>query len=336
MRRSLTIAALGIVLLSGLALGQMPENQRLNPVIELLEQNKPVFGVYAPRPPRGRGGRGRGGAATPAATPAPAPSVNDLAEQAVAYEHTDFLFDGSMEGGLERALPTFSAFAEAWETAGALDASGPALTHPLIVKSPELGPTIGTDIHEQLKTGISGIMFPHVESAEQLEAALAAMRFRSNGGTRPNDDLGDAPSRWGMTAEEYRRKADLWPLNPEGELINWTIIESHEGLANVRDIAAVPGVGVLWPGAGTLRGLFSSRNADGERVFDQEAWEGAIQQVLAACDEFDVPCGFPAGPNDIEMRMEQGFDVFVMGWGDAGFDTIEIGRRLSNRTGMDP
>jgi hypothetical protein len=35
------------------------------------------------------------------------------------------------------------------------------------------------------------------------------------------------------------------------------------------------------------------------------------------------------------MRMEQGFSVFVMSWGDAGFRTIEIGRRLSNRTGME-
>jgi 4-hydroxy-2-oxoheptanedioate aldolase len=130
-----------------------------------------------------------------------------------------------------------------------------------------------------------------------------------------------------MSADEYRRKADLWPINPEGELINWTIIESREGLANVREIAAVPGVGVVWPGAGTLRGVFSTTGADGERVVDQAAWEAAIQQVLAACKEFDVPCGFPAGPDDIEMRMAQGFRVFVMGWGDAGFRAINIGRR---------
>ena len=203
------------------------------------------------------------------------------------------------------------------------------------MKSPELGPDVAADIHEQLKLGVSGLMFPTVESAEQLREALAAMRFRANGGTRSDDDLGAAPARWGMTEEEYRRKADLWPLNPDGELINWTIVESHEGLANVREIAAVPGVGVLWPGAGTLRGLFSSTDADGRRVVDQAAWEAAIQQVLAACKEFDVPCGFPAGPDDIEMRMEQGFSVFVMSWGDAGFRTIEIGRRLGNRTVME-
>ena len=99
----------------------------------------------------------------------------------------------------------------------------------------------------------------------------------------------------------------------------------------MREIAAVDGVGVLWPGAGTLRGLFSSTGADGRRVLDEEAWEAAIRKVLSACKEFDVPCGYPANASDIEMRMEQGFSVFVMGWGDNGFATIDVGRRASGR-----
>ena len=134
-----------------------------------------------------------------------------------------------------------------------------------------------------------------------------------------------------MSDAEYRRKADLWPLNPEGELLNWTIVESHEGLAHVREIAAVEGIGVLWPGAGTLRGLFSSTNAAGERTLDVEAWENSIQTVLAACKEFDIPCGYPANASDIEMRMQQGFSVFVMGWGESGFATVDLGRRVAGR-----
>ena len=66
------------------------------------------------------------------------------------------------------------------------------------------------------------------------------------------------------------------------------------------------GIGVLWPGAGTLRGVFSTTNAAGERVVDTAAWENAIQQVLAACKEFKVPCGFPANADDIETADEAG------------------------------
>jgi 4-hydroxy-2-oxoheptanedioate aldolase len=156
------------------------------------------------------------------------------------------------------------------------------------------------------------------------------MRFKSQGGTRP-DESGDAPAVWGVSAQEYKKKADLWPLNPDGELINWTIVESKEGLAHVREIAAVKGIGVLWPGAGTLRGVFSTTSAAGARVVDTAAWEQAIQQVLAACKAFNVPCGYPATANDIEMRMKQGFSVFVMNWGDAGFSAVDIGRKASGR-----
>ena len=65
---------------------------------------------------------------------------------------------------------------------------------------------------------------------------------------------------------------------------------------------------------------------------DSVGWEGAIQQVLAACKEFKVPCGYPANANDIEMRMQQGFSVFIINWGDMGFKTVDMGRKIAGRT----
>src|SRR5678816_2598831 len=100
---------------------------------------------------------------------------------------------------------------------------------------------------------------------------------------------------------------------------------------SVREIAAVKGISVLFPGAGTLRGVFSTTDAEGRRQTDTVAWENAIQQVLAACKEFNVPCGYPATANDIETRMQQGFSVFVINWGEQGFKAVDIGRRVGNR-----
>jgi len=31
------------------------------------------------------------------------------------------------------------------------------------------------------------------------------------------------------------------------------------------------------------------------------------------------------------MRMQQGFSVFVMGWGESGFATVDLGRRVAGR-----
>ena len=298
------------------------QSTHLNPIISLLEQHKPVFGVYAPS----NGGR-RGQPV------APRPAI-ELAKDGLAYAKADFLFNGSAEGGIDRAMPAITEFIAGLDEAGGA-AKSPwfGVTHPLVLKAPKIDPDrvqAAENIGRELNAGAAGVMFVETESADEVRAGIAAMRFTSNGGTR-RDDVGAGPAHWGVSAQEYRRKADLWPLNPQGELINWTIVESREGLKHVREIAQVKGIGVLWPGAGTLRGVFSATNANGERVFDAQGWENAIQQVLAACKEFHVPCGYPANANDIETRMKQGFSVFVMNWGDAGFNAVDIGRRAGGR-----
>jgi 4-hydroxy-2-oxoheptanedioate aldolase len=319
--RAATITAIACSVLALPTAAQSP-TRHLNPIISLLEQHKPVFGVYAPS----NGGR-RGEVV------APRPAI-DLAKDALAYTRGDFLFNGSAEGGIDRAMPAIADFVKAMdEAAGESKQPYFGLTRPLVLKIPKIDPDrakAAENISLELNAGAAGIMFVETESADEVRAGIAAMRFKSKGGTRP-DEVGAAPAHWGVSAREYRQNADLWPLNPDGELINWTIVESKEGLAHVREIAQVKGIGVLWPGAGTLRGVFSTTNAKGERVLDAEGWEHAIQQVLAACKEFHVPCGYPANANDIETRMKQGFNVFVMNWGDAGFNAVDIGRKAAGR-----
>ncbi|HUE88172.1 MAG TPA: aldolase/citrate lyase family protein [Vicinamibacterales bacterium] len=328
MRNRLVLALFGPALVTGLVIAQTPK-QRLNPVIDLIEQKKPVFGLYFPN--NRRAGMRPGAAGAPVAADAPQKTAAELAAEAAAYKKTDYLFDGSMEGSMQRALPAFAEMMKGLQAAGVVSTSPVRLTHPVFVKSPELDePTVHRDIATQLNLGVSGVMLPKAESAGQVRTAIAAMRFKAKGGTRP-DNVGSAPAFWGVSEAEYKARADVWPLNPDGELLNWTIIESKEGLARVREIAAVKGIGVLWPGAGTLRGVFTTTDAAGERRFDEKGWEAAIQSVLAACKEFNIACGYPANANDIEMRMQQGFSVFVMQWGEAGFKAIDVGRQASNR-----
>ena len=310
-------------------LAVVPESHaqsHLNPVIDLLAAKKPVFGLYAPANRRAR----PGGPALPAdsvKTPA------QLARDAVAFKAADYVFDGSMEGNFDTGYPAFADFAKGMSSGKAYPSSGKRLTHPLFVKTPEIAPdpTKAVErIAKQLDLGASGIVTVSVETPEEAKMGIDAMRFKSKGGLRP-ETVGDAPARWGMSEKQYRVKADVWPLNPRGELVNFTIVETKVGLARIREIAAVPGIGVLFPGAGTLRGVFSTTDASGARKLDETAWEAAIQSVLAACKEFKVACGYPAGEADIEMRMKQGFSVFVIGWGQPGFNAVGIGRKVGSR-----
>jgi 2-keto-3-deoxy-L-rhamnonate aldolase RhmA len=323
--RMLTAVVAGSLSLIGSPAQAQP---RLNPVVELLAAKQPVFGLYAPANRRARPGG-------PAVPESDMKSPADLAREALGATRSDYLFDGSMEGNFDSGFASFAPFAAAVHEAGMLQRTPvKRFKAPLFVKTSGIAPDVKLAqerIIKQLGLGVSGIVFVDVESADELKAGIAAMRFASNGGVRPNNAHGDAPARWGMTDGEYHQAADVWPLNPKGELVNFAIVESKDGLAKVREIAQVPGIGVLFPGAGTLRGVFSTTGADGQRVFDEKAWEASIQQVLAACKEFNVPCGYPAGEADIEMRMKQGFSVFVIGWGESGFKAVDIGRKAAGR-----
>jgi 4-hydroxy-2-oxoheptanedioate aldolase len=310
----------------GVSMVQAPRH--LNPVVDLLSQKKAVFGLYAPANRR----PGRGGAVPADAPPPRTPA--QLAQDALTSSNADYLFDGTMEGDFDRGFGQFTDFMNGMVDGGTLKAAPmKTLNQPVFVKTHEVAPDpalAAQRIAKQLNLGVTGIVLVDVKSADEAKAGIAAMRFASQGGTRP-DEVGNAPSVWGMSAAEYRQKADVWPLNPNGELVNFTIVESKEGLAKVREIAAVKGIGVLFPGAGTLRGVFSTTDAAGQRVFDEQAWEGAIQQVLSACKEFNVPCGYPATATDIEKRIQQGFSVFIIGWGEAGFRAVDIGRKATGR-----
>lgn len=295
------------VLLAGMLGAQEQYSRRLNPMIELIEQGKPVFGLYMPRD--------RSGNRTPMT----------LAREAISNRKIDFLFSGNMPN-------RFPLFLDGLKAEGVVKKG--QLTHPMMLKIHKISNDPQgalNEISEQLNLGVSGQMFVEVETAEEVLFGLTAMRYKSKGGTRP-DSVGNASAYWGMSEKEYREKADLWPLNPSGELINWTIIESEKGLVNTREIASIKGIGVLWPGAGTLRRVTARLTASGESVPDPVAHEASIQRVLAACKEFNVACGIPANPGDIEKRMKQGFSVFVMGWGEDGFKTVDIGRRVGGRS----
>jgi 4-hydroxy-2-oxoheptanedioate aldolase len=318
MRARLIFVATGLMTAAVLISAQSPRASRLNSIIALLEQHKPVFGLYAPASPRG----------------GPPRSVEELAKETLAYNKSDFGFRAGTDVAPDRELTTFTAYMSALAKAGALITTPPPrLKQPMIVTSPKIAANPAgaiANISAQLNLGVSGIVFVSVESPEEVRQGLAAMRFVASGGMRPAA-AGTAPAFWGMTDAQYRAKADVWPLSPAGELINWTTIDTRAGLARVREIAAVKGIGVLWPGAAALRPLFTTTTADGQREFDLEAWEGAIARLLAACQEFHVPCGFPATAADIERRMKQGFTVFVMNRSDPGFRAIDIGRAAAGR-----
>jgi 4-hydroxy-2-oxoheptanedioate aldolase len=341
MRSGITVGVLGLALLASATVVQAQSAGRLNPMIALHEKGLPVFGITHPAITAGRGGgggggggaaagRGAGGGAAAAQPAAPAQPIDlpAAARETLGYKMADFQYSSS-------SAEAFTPYLDELIKSG-----GSARTHAFIEKVSifHRDPAASTQrIQAQLNNGHVGIMMEAVESAQEIKDGIAAMRFRSKGGTRAETGIARAAAYWGMSEAEYREKADVWPLNPNGELIVWAIVESREGIAKVREIAATPGLGVLWAGAGTLGGVYSATNPDGTRgARDEAGFNAAVASILAACKEFRVPCGYPASnPADIERLMAQGWSVFVMqGRNDSGFAAVEAGRRLSGRATM--
>jgi 4-hydroxy-2-oxoheptanedioate aldolase len=166
-------------------------------------------------------------------------------------------------------------------------------------------------VKQALDIGLMGVIFNGVESKEQALAAVRSMRYpqlkgsphMEPAGTRGYGTTG-ATWVWGLSAADYARHADVWPLDPAGDLLATIMIESVEGLKHLDEIAAVPGVGALFLGAGAdlSRSLGVPQSAP--------EVEAGFQQVLRACKAHNVPCAITANSTaDVAKRVREGFRI---------------------------
>lgn len=188
-------------------------------------------------------------------------------------------------------------------------------------------------IKQTLDTGVYGFVLPHLNTVEDAQAAVVAARYPQVPGVPDFEPQGQrgwwprlAPRYWGLTPQAYYDKADVWPLDPEGELLLMGIVEEAEGVRNIRDILQqVKGIGAIWAGPGDLSISLGKRG----NAADPEVQEGLLR-VLEACKEYGVPCATGASPADVAQRIEQGFRIIMAGPTRAT-PTLDTGRRIVGR-----
>jgi 4-hydroxy-2-oxoheptanedioate aldolase len=164
-----------------------------------------------------------------------------------------------------------------------------------------------------LDQGLMGVIFNSVDTPEQALRNVRSMRYPPRVGAAHRDPpglRGSGPDNalwfWGVEMGEYMQRADLWPLNPRGDLIAIMMIETAEGLRNVDAIAKVPGVGGFYIGPSDLS------NSLGVAPGSPET-EKAVQAVLRACQANRVPCGITASAADMPRRVKEGFRILGAG-----------------------
>src|SRR6266849_9379926 len=113
-----------------------------------------------------------------------------------------------------------------------------------------------------LATGVHGVLLTHADDPGAVRAFVEAIRFpiHKQGvgedglkeGRRGVHGVPTAAAIWGVSQDEYLRKADAWPLNPDGELLLGLKLEDKYALANADKNLKVPGIAFAEWGPGDM------------------------------------------------------------------------------------
>ena len=313
--RLAAIAVVGLVLVFTHASGSGQEQTakpalHLNPMIAKLAAGKPAIGV----------------------------STSDFsldAAQMISRSGADFV-RMDMEHAPYDADTIRTFLVGLTDKAGILRRGNAQMSIAPVVRIPPYGRESPDWVAKQaLDAGMMGIKFPTIDTKEQALRAVRSMRYPPPRGSKyPSPaglrgiGAGNATWFWGIDTSEYQRRADLWPLNPDGDLLAIIMIESAEGLKNVNEIAAVPGVGALF--VGNVGDLPASLGVSP----DSPDVEAGLQTALKACKAHNVVCGAVVNEKNIEQRIKEGWRYLDIGRATGGLAAgpdaaLRIGRALT-------
>lgn len=303
-RQTLVVVASSLIL-AALSLSPVPAqaaDARLNRMIELWEQGKPAIGAFA---------RFRDG------------------DAAIYYSQSqlDFVIFDMEHGAAD--FTQYKNFLQFMVDKAQLLKKGNL--QPNVTPLARI-PSNGSEknqwvIKQALDAGAFGLMSPHIRNVEEARALVANSRYPQKVGAADNEPPGErgaapayAARYWGVPVPEYFERADAWPLDPKGEIAVIAMIESAEGVKNIRQILTeVKGISAIFIGPNDLS---TSLGYPGQ--MDHPETEKAAQQVLAVAKEFSVPCGILVFKHNIEKRVKEGFKYLVIA-GTPG-DTEEAAR----------
>jgi 4-hydroxy-2-oxoheptanedioate aldolase len=114
-------------------------------------------------------------------------------------------------------------------------------------------------VQQVLAAGVHGILLCHARSPEAARVMVEASRYPFaekvaglGQGFRGSGSQTFAAQIWGITGNEYLRRADPWPLNKNGEILLGVKIEDSYALTNAEKTTKVPGIAFAEWGPGDM------------------------------------------------------------------------------------
>ncbi|MCE5284123.1 MAG: aldolase [Deltaproteobacteria bacterium] len=185
-----------------------------------------------------------------------------------------------------------------------------------------------------LDLGAYGIVWPHCSTVEEAVSAVGACRYpRRESAPRyfPPGIRGDAPTAaaryWGISNADYYKRADVWPLAPEGEILCVIMCEELRAIKNLPKILEeVPGIGAVLIGEGDL-----SQEMGIPRQYDHPDLRAAMKDIVAICREHNVTVGHPhVDADNVERVLTEGY-TWLMPSDVTTRPALAKGRQLAGR-----
>jgi 4-hydroxy-2-oxoheptanedioate aldolase len=303
MKRSIvTIVAVAVSV--GVMFADAPKAKRINRAIELLEQGQPIYYTGSHEGTEGNFEQG----------------VKDAQTYAdyISYdmEHAPFDVKGLADymRGLAQGGPTKSGHR----------------TPAVVVNVPVNGTDENTVranawmFQQVLATGVHGILLCHADTPGAVRAFIEAVRFPAYGGRRGVHGNPTAARIWGISADQYGEQADVWPLNPKGELLLGLKLEDKYALENAEANAKVPGVAFAEWGPGDMAFSLGVKNGPGPMPSLMQA---ARAKVLAATKASKIFFLNSMNADNVVDMIKEGVMI-----GPASQQAAEIGRAYTKRT----
>ncbi len=284
----------------------MADIPRLNGIIRALEQGRPAFTAFSP------------------------------AEIDSAFAFATSKYDGVV----------FEMEHNPWDARALRDSLQYLLNRRQIAQSGSLAPAVTPLVRvpvngvekaqwhakQALDLGCYGIVWPHISTVEEAYNAVAACRYprlKTAPRYQPAGIRGDGPTGavryWGLTQQEYYGKADVWPLDPGGEILVVLQIEDMRGVDNLEAmLTEVKGIGAILIGEGDLgQELGIPRQYEHPELLKQMA------RVVETCRKHDVVVGHPhVEAGNAERIIKEGYR-FLMCAPTRGYGHLDKARQIA-------
>jgi 4-hydroxy-2-oxoheptanedioate aldolase len=151
-----------------------------------------------------------------------------------------------------------------------------------------------------LDAGADGVVVPHVQTADDAAAAVAACLYPPAG-----------QRSWGPTRTSLLTDADTGEVNES--VVCVAMLESVEAISNARLIAGTPSLGGVLVGSNDLSLDMCSSDRSRSSARASQDFQDLLTTAVAACQEAGVVCAAPAATHEeAQMLREIGVRLIVL------------------------